>query len=31
MFENLPQFIPGKQRNKAVKTSYTLPIVFVVE
>ncbi len=27
----LPQFIPGKQAGKAVKTKYTLPISFMVE
>ncbi|MFK8058798.1 MAG: energy transducer TonB [Polaribacter sp.] len=31
MFEKLPKFIPGKQRNKTVKTSYNLPIIFVIE
>lgn len=27
----LPQFIPGKQKGKPVKTKYTLPITFYVE
>ena len=31
MLQKLPQFIPGKQRNKRVKTRYSLPIAFVVE
>ena len=31
ILEKLPQFIPGKQRHKAVKMRYNLPITFVVE
>ncbi|MCL7762414.1 energy transducer TonB [Polaribacter sp. Z014] len=31
ILQKMPQFIPGKQRNKAVKTKYNLPITFVVE
>jgi len=31
IIKQLPQFIPGKQRNKPVKVKYTLPITFVVE
>ena len=31
LIEKLPQFIPGKQAGKIVKTKYTLPITFVVE
>lgn len=31
MLRKLPQLIPGKQRNKAVKTKYALPITFVVD
>ena len=31
IFEKLPQFIPGKQGGKRIKTSYSLPITFMVE
>ena len=31
MLKKLPQFISGKQRNKAVKTKYTLPISFEIK
>lgn len=31
MLEKLPQFIPGKQNNKKIKTSYMLPISFEIE
>ena len=31
VLQKLPQFIPGKQRNKVVKTKYTLPFAFQVE
>ena len=31
MFKKLPQFIPGKQGGKIVKTKYNLPITFEVE
>ena len=31
ILKKLPQFIPGKQGGKVVKTKYTLPITFVVE
>ena len=31
MLQKLPQFIPGKQREKVIKTKYTLPIVFMVD
>jgi len=31
IIKQLPQFIPGKQRNKSVKVKYTLPITFIVE
>ncbi len=31
IIKQLPQFIPGKQRNKPVKVKYTLPITFVIE
>lgn len=31
VLNKLPQFIPGKQRNKVIKTTYTLPISFEVE
>lgn len=31
MLKKLPQFIPGKQAGKVVKTKYTLPIIFKVE
>jgi len=31
LIEKLPQFTPGKQRNKSVKVKYTLPITFMVE
>ena len=28
---NMPQWIPGKQRGKAVRVAYTLPISFSLE
>jgi len=31
MLQKLPQFIPGKQAGKVVKTKYYLPITFLVE
>jgi len=31
LIEKLPKFTPGKQRNKAVKVKYALPIVFRVD
>lgn len=31
VLSNIPQFTPGKQNEKAVKVSYTLPISFMVE
>jgi hypothetical protein len=31
VFNKLPQFIPGKQDNKVVKTKYNLPITFNIE
>jgi len=31
ILKQLPQFIPGEQRNKPVNVKYTLPITFVVE
>ncbi|TXD51373.1 MULTISPECIES: energy transducer TonB [unclassified Polaribacter] len=31
LIEKLPKFTPGKQRNKAVKVKYTLPISFRVD
>jgi hypothetical protein len=31
ILKKLPQFIPGKQGGKVVKTKYTLPITFIVE
>ena len=31
LIEKLPQFTPGKQRNKAVKVRYSLPITFMVD
>jgi len=31
VIKKMPQFIPGKQRNKAVKVKYILPISFRVE
>ena len=31
LLEKLPQFIPGKQGGKVVKTKYTLPVTFVIE
>jgi protein TonB len=31
LIEKLPRFTPGKQRNKAVKVKYTLPISFRVD
>ncbi|WP_187661387.1 energy transducer TonB [Polaribacter sp. BM10] len=31
MLEKLPQFIPGKQQNQVIKTSYIFPISFEVE
>ncbi len=31
ILKQLPQFIPGEQRNKPVQVKYTLPITFVVE
>lgn len=31
LIEKLPKFTPGKQRNKAVKVKYTLPITFRVD
>lgn len=31
IFKKLPLFIPGKQRNKNVKTLYNLPILFEIE
>ncbi|WP_439132141.1 energy transducer TonB [Polaribacter sp.] len=31
ILQKLPQFIPGKQAGKVVKTKYTLPISFLVE
>lgn len=31
LIEKLPKFTPGKQRNKAVKVKYALPITFQVE
>ena len=31
LIEKLPKFTPGKQRNKAVKVKYALPITFRVE
>lgn len=31
MLQKLPQFIPGKQGGKVVKTRYSLPISFIVE
>ncbi|MFY9243857.1 MAG: energy transducer TonB [Polaribacter sp.] len=31
MIEKLPKFTPGKQRNKAVKVRYSLPISFLVD
>ena len=31
ILEKLPQFIPGKQGGKVVKTKYTVPITFIVE
>lgn len=31
LIKKLPKFTPGKQRNKAVKVKYALPITFHVE
>ncbi|MFY9242998.1 MAG: hypothetical protein WAO74_08225 [Polaribacter sp.] len=31
IFLKLPQFLPGKQKNKVVKTRYTLPISLIVD
>ena len=31
VFKKLPQFIPGKQAGKVVKTKYNLPITFVIK
>jgi len=31
ILKQLPQFVPGKQRNKAVNVKYTMPIVFIIE
>lgn len=31
IFKKFPQFIPGRQRNKTVKTKYNLPISFEIE
>ena len=28
IIENLPQMIPGKQRGKAVRVPYSIPIMF---
>jgi hypothetical protein len=31
MIKNLPQFIPGEQSGKAIKTKYSLPITFIID
>ncbi|WP_051605658.1 energy transducer TonB [Polaribacter sp. Hel_I_88] len=31
MIQKLPQFIPGEQRGKAIKTKYNLPITFIID
>lgn len=31
MIQKLPQFIPGEQGGKAIKTIYALPITFIIE
>ena len=31
MIQKLPQFIPGEQSGKAIKTIYNLPITFIID
>jgi protein TonB len=31
IIENLPQMIPGKQRGKAVRVPYSIPITFKLQ
>ena len=31
MIQKLPQFIPGEQSGKAIKTTYNLPITFIID
>ncbi|WP_139058990.1 energy transducer TonB [Polaribacter vadi] len=31
MIQKLPQFIPGEQNGKAIKTTYNLPITFIID
>ncbi len=31
ILKQLPQFVPGSQRNKPVNVKYTMPIVFIIE